>query len=477
MNDQPSDKLNLDLDSALNQLKDFSFRTAWSSTSKSVPRQHNFNPKQRGAPKPYRQPQRENRPARHSRPYTSSPSAQPACAAHLDIQFFPEEGPFQTLIHALKISGKTYSLFEIAQLILEKTDRFHIQIKQQDSSLQPTASIFLALPEKFAFLSEDEALHYVMQHHLEDFFEIETVSIEAPKGQFPFVYRCTKTQTFIAPPNYHKAQALLQAHHQQHAPHVSFDHFLQKLEKVNTPEAIEEWGKQMSTVTHYKAKKELPQQKTLESLEQVRACMREHLYDQCIKASQTVRIPGKSLDHMPAGRIREAVLHQLDQQRRFPLDTANHLRGRLRHLNFAFFKRNGISYLSAIKRRLRVKGLVFSDSIQQLVTFLEANPNIAIHHLPQAYLNIQPNEPDRARSTDDEQKIKALMQDVRWLVKEGYLTEFSDGLLLLCPTAEEPEGEATPKVVPSPSLDEDIDTHVDTIGTDFEDMTSANQAP
>ena len=65
---------------------------------------------------------------------------------------------------------------------------------------------------------------------------------------------------------------------------------------------------------------------------------------------------GKALDTMPRGEILMAIEGAYERQLRFPLDTANQLRGRLRREHFTIFKKGskGVSYVCAVKRKFRV---------------------------------------------------------------------------------------------------------------------------
>ena len=53
------------------------------------------------------------------------------------------------------------------------------------------------------------------------------------------------------------------------------------------------------------------------------------------------RVDGKDLDKLPHNRIRRSIESVLESQNKFPLDFANHLRGRLRRANFTIYKRGG----------------------------------------------------------------------------------------------------------------------------------------
>src|SRR6185503_9854933 len=79
--------------------------------------------------------------------------------------------------------------------------------------------------------------------------------------------------------------------------------------------------------------------------------------------------------------------------------TANALRGRLRREHFTIFKKGskGISYVCAVKRKFRVPGQTFSDSIGGLISFIEANPMIRASELAPKFLGIeQPAAPASA---------------------------------------------------------------------------------
>jgi hypothetical protein len=162
-----------------------------------------------------------------------------------------------------------------------------------------------------------------------------------------------------------------------------------------------------------------------------------------VRSVEQLRFPGKLLETIPAtSEIRRAVEGALASQRRFPLDTANALRGRLRRESFTIFKKGskGISYVCAVKRRFRVPGQSFSDSLASLIAYIETHPmvkesELAIQHLglvpqPAPVEGVTPEPPAPA----DVEKLTKLKGDLRYLVKEGYVTEFVDGTLF-CPPA------------------------------------------
>jgi hypothetical protein len=189
--------------------------------------------------------------------------------------------------------------------------------------------------------------------------------------------------------------------------------------------------------------------------------------DKVVRTTETARFHGKIAETMPPGEIRRAVEGALERQRKFPLDTANALRGRLRREHFTIFKKGskGVSYVCAVKRKFRVPGQTFADSIGALISFIEGNAMIRASELAKKFLGITvpvkateaapvpvpaategaqaaeaipvatPVEP--TLTVEERAKIVRLQGDLMWLVREGYVTEFIDGRLFAPPPVVE----------------------------------------
>jgi hypothetical protein len=215
---------------------------------------------------------------------------------------------------------------------------------------------------------------------------------------------------------------------------------------------------------------------TFDSLEDARVHLLTQARDKVVRTSETARFHGKMAEIMPPGEIRRAIEGALERQRRFPLDTANALRGRLRREHFTIFKKGskGVSYVCAVKRKFRVPGQTFADSIGALIGFIEANAMVRASELAPKFLGIsivpptrppetaapvtappaegtsgseampaapaaaaEPPRPDTNLSLDDRARISRLQGDLMWLVREGYVTEFIDGRLFAPPPVVE----------------------------------------
>ena len=97
------------------------------------------------------------------------------------------------------------------------------------------------------------------------------------------------------------------------------------------------------------------------------------------------------VDAMPNSPIKRSIEFCLENQRRFPLETANNLRGRLRRMKFTIYKRGakGVSYVCSVKRKFREPTTVFAEEVQKLIEFIEQNQNVFVGDLPEKFLSIQ----------------------------------------------------------------------------------------
>ncbi len=428
------------------------------------------------------------------------------------VDIYPQDEAFEALVKRLRATARTYQLFEIAHLLLEKAERYVVVVTNKSKSGEAPAPLYFSVPGHLPFETEEAAINHVMAHHLDQFFDIEEIEIDPPKGSFLMVNRCTVTGTLLGPPNYHRYQEFLQAHYAARITGMSFERFQSRIETVKEQEHIDAWLDSMKKGARYTVKDhQTGEPEALQSLEAVRHFLLQHRKDKVVGSGEHVRFAGRDIENMPQGDLRRSVEVYIEQQLHFPLEAANNIRGRLRRHKFTVYKKGskGVSYVCAVKRKFRDGKTVFTDSIRELIEFIEKHPNTAASKLPKIYIDIDtekqkpaelkmteaevaaaaeakkaaqaaaveaggdavaeesaaPTEaaqvaPDAEASTEatpkveltaDQQKVlNQLMLDLRWLITEGYVTEYGDGRLFAPPPMPEPKKKeaqpAKPKV-------------------------------
>ncbi|MEZ5276483.1 MAG: hypothetical protein R3F07_08900 [Opitutaceae bacterium] len=398
-------------------------------------------PGREGGPRPDRRgPPRDSgghesrRPIRDYAPYESRT---------LEVAFYPEEHGFNALVKAMRNSCRTYELFEIARLILEKVERSVVVYRRHPLEDGSRPDLAVSVPDGLPFESEDEAIQHVLAHHMDKFFEIAEVETDPPKGNFQIVHRCPVTRELLGPPNYHRYAAIVEQHHAARASHIPLERYKGSLISSREPEDIQAWLDKMKKAIRYTSKPDLAEESgTFDSPEEARAYLLRVARAKMVKTAEATRIDAREVQKYPETEAARAMEGALERQRRFPLDTANALRGRLRRENFHIFKRGskGITLACAVRRKYRVPGQVFADSVEKLIGYIEANPLTPIGALPEKFLGIAIHAgPDGSHEDleslpeDKKDALKKMAMDLRWLVTEGYVAEFSDGRLLAAP--------------------------------------------
>jgi hypothetical protein len=415
------------------------------------------------------------------------------------VDIYPQDEAFEALVKRLRSTVRTYQLFEIAHLLLEKPERYVVVVENKARGGEEPAPLFFSVPGHLPFETEDAAINHVLSNHLDLFFDIEAIEVEAPKGNFQMVNRCSVTGELLGPPNYHRYQEFLQRHYAAKITGMSFDRFVSKVETVKEQESIDAWVESMKQGARYTLKdRQEGEPESFESLEAVRFFLLQHRKDKIVSSAETVRFAGRDIERLPKGDIRRSVEAYVEQQLHFPLDSANNIRGRLRRHKFAVYKKGskGVSFVCAVKRKFRDSKTVFTPSIQGLIEFIEKHPNTAASKLPKLYIDIDTEKQQPAKlemteaevaaaaaaaaiseadgatpevaeapapaadaaasteatpkvelSEDEQKRLNQLMLDLRWLIVEGYVTEYGDGRLFASP----PMPEAKPKEAKQPA--------------------------
>jgi hypothetical protein len=434
--------------------------------------------------------------------YERGPYESPYFAA----TFYPEDTSFNTLVQTIRKSCRTIELFEIARTVVAKTERFVVVVTRKSLPEAPTsapaagaepavrpakAAFYISVPDHLPFESDEAAVAHVLAKNLGLFFDMAEVEVDPPKGNFQVINKCGVTGELLGPPNYHRYNQIVQQHHAAKVARMAFEAFRSRIETIRDPEVVKQWLEKMKKTTRYtwklsatakpaetptvvaaevkpaeataEAPVEAPASEaaraapveltpapaapTFDSFDDARLYLLTHARDKVVRTAESARFHGTVAETMPPGEIRRAIEGALERQRKFPLDTANALRGRLRREHFTIFKKGskGVSYVCAVKRKFRVPGQTFADTIGALISFIEANPMIRASELPVKFLGIAfhvpatpppegaPAPAEPTLSIDERAKISRLQGDLMWLVHEGYVTEFIDGRLFAPP--------------------------------------------
>jgi len=125
----------------------------------------------------------------------------------VQVFFIAEDHGVDFLAKQIRMTGRAYPLFDIAQLILQKPERHSVtfSIKKKPDGT-PVQSLFSCALDDTLWLSEDDAVRYVLDRHFTTFYQAERTKIDPPKGVYTFVAQCGLSGIILGPPNYHDYQ-------------------------------------------------------------------------------------------------------------------------------------------------------------------------------------------------------------------------------------------------------------------------------
>jgi hypothetical protein len=267
---------------------------------------------------------------------------------------------------------------------------------------------------------------YIVQHHVEEFFDVVEETVEAPKGRFTCVHRCGVTKKLLSAPNYHRYKSILQEHFNGEIYAMPFERFLMKIETTKEESDIQNWLQQMSRRVVYTPKAiddTVTDLAPIDSLSGVKNYLLRYYKDRILREVTTIRVAGVLSESMPSRSISRAIQFFLQRQRHFPLETANNLRHRFRRAGFGIYRKGKgkILYVCAVKRKFRKAGDVFEPTIQALISFLESLETITLEAIKRDYIE----------ANDFSEKV--VWEGLNWLIREGYVVDYENGILFLNP--------------------------------------------
>lgn len=370
-----------------------------------------------------------------------------------DVCFYPDDNCFSAIIKAMRGNHLTYELFQVAKLFMEKPDRFIASITRKTEKGEKAEKVIISTVDNMPCASEEDAILHAFNNYADTYFTIEEVEIDPPSGNFPFVNRCPFTKELLGPPNYHKYEEALRDHHRTRMANMSFEKLQSSIETVRDEEVVKQWLDSQTKTNRYTTKvAEGEEAKSFDSVEAATNYFRIELKDKLVKEVSYARVSGAILEKFIESEAYKAMNGERERQQRFPLDTANAIRGRMRREKFSIYKRGakGVTYVCSTKRNFRLPEQVMSPELDRVIRFLEANPMKKAKEFAAAFEEWL--KTDAPNETYDEKK---LTRDLHWLIADGYVSHFENDELFAQPILDsggsKPAGEKKKKAKKKPA--------------------------
>jgi len=414
--------------------------------------------------------------------------AAPPPLPQLTATILPDDKGLDSMARQIRMTGRAYPLFDIAQLILDKPER---QLVRWDVIKDPAGKVvqplYLCALDDSLWLSEEEAVTHLLSRNFDMFYKAEKTATEPPRGTYTFVAQCGMSGTILGPPNYHDYQNKLHKLHSERFSRMPFEAFKARVKIVKDDAVVKKWIEDQSTKTEYTCLN-VPEPLKLGSREAVEKHFRETHLPNMIKLVESHTMSGPAARQLRNPALQRLLRSAWDQQRRFPLNLATTLSQQFAGRGLQFFKVNRtVTHVSVARPRyLDMEATPVSQGVRQIVEFILATPKCTRRKLIEALAPAVPPAapptappaapppapasgtgapapvavaPDPAPEASPEQT--AVASDLHWLIHEGHVIEFANGVLDTAkkPFVKPPKPEPKP-APPAPAQTADIAANV-----------------
>jgi len=388
----------------------------------------------------------------------------PAPLPELNVAFIPEEKGVEQLARQIRMTGRAYPLFQIAQLILQKAERYSVLLtakKKTDGT--PAQQIYVCALDDTPWLSEDEAVAHVLKNHFATFYQTDRTPCDPPKGVYTFVAQCGMSGAILGPPNYHDYQNQLRKLHAEKFSRMPFDMFKSRVKIVKDEAVVKKWIEEQSSQIEYTCLN-VAEPLKLPSLEEVDKHFRATHKDSIIKPVDTFTVAGVPSRTLRSSGLQRLVRQEWEHQRFFPLPIATKLSQQFANHGLQFFKVNKtVTHVSVARPQfLDIESNPVSDGIKRIVDYINTNAKCTRKKLIEALAPTPkpvaapkpaavpepaapapavpaaegetapapapaPAKPAAAAAPEPTPEQTAVMVDLHWLIHQGAVLEFADG--------------------------------------------------
>jgi len=359
---------------------------------------------------PRRPQQRRDRPRTEPRQRLPLPES-------ISASIMPVEEGIDNLAKQIVDTGRTYSVFDLARVILKSRDRYNVAftVKEGDST-----ELFQAKADGSTFLTKQEvADHFSNSEQFSTVFTSVEVEVDAPSGNFPTIACCGFTGEVIAPPNYHGYQEIVAQRHSASFANMSLEHYKKRISSERNEEKVTEWLESMKKQTKYQLTSDTSKEFATKA-EAVKHFLEDGFAEHYLtlkKAFVKSDVPFKQI----SSGLSTGLLEVISDQNKYPGELSSFLCRQLSGRHLAVYKWMGKLHAGPSRPHAVAKDLTLADRPSAILKWSTENSGGGIDQLWKAVLPTDVTE---------EQKLE-WYHDLHWMLNQGFLVLLENGKLHL----------------------------------------------
>lgn len=371
----------------------------------------------------------------------------PVIPTGLKVSVEPEDKALEMLAQHVKSQGLAFSLFDAARLVLAGPERHRVKVECEAERL---VGLFQVTGDGALFETREEAVRYLLRNPeaVAPYYSTEEVELEEPKGIFTSVGVCGMSGEVLGPTSHHSYQTALKRLHSERYSNLPFEEYRRRVRVENSPELIEKWKEQQKKGVKWTWLKGEP----VEGQEPVSFTNRSefeahfrrtHSDDAVVETREAIVHATAKREQLSPGLGRLLRRH-IEEAKKHLFELSQKIAHGLDRRGLKLFKRRGGKmFVSRVKPRPIEPGIVLSPRISTIVERIKAEPGIASAKLLSELAPAAPAAPAETGAEEQPKQLteeqKGLIVDLHWLIHEGYVISYSDGVLFLGVQGEPPQ--------------------------------------
>lgn len=313
--------------------------------------------------------------------------------------------------------ARVYSLFDIAQILLDKRDRCTLSITS-DEKRGPV--MYRGLKDNSLFATKEEAIaHFWQSGPVGELYEEEDTETDPPAGNFQVVAKCGLSGEWLGPPNFHSYQTTLRRLHRERFSNMDFDRYTSRVKTERGEEAVNAWLETMKKRRRWRVKGGSDDDWTFDRSVVERDFATTH-FGKAFKEVRETELPGD----VPPANLSIGLLASIrisgSNTRRHPAMLIPTICRILEAEHLAVFKRQGKLYSGPARPHPLPQDIALADRPTKIVEWVDAQEKPTLGNLWKALL-----------PADSEEAPKEWLVDMFWLLTQGHLLLFADDHLVL----------------------------------------------
>ncbi|MGJ8671370.1 hypothetical protein [Rubritalea sp.] len=421
MNEKPEDKKALDLSS-------LDFGPSWARQGESKPQKKYSDRGERGERKrdDFKGKRREGgRPPRGDREGGKfsndrqgrggyrAPRPQPTPAPEgLAADIMPIEEGIDNLTKEISSAGRTYSVFELARVILGARERYKVVFRKEENGPE----LLQCKQDGSVYLSKAECLtHFRSAEWLKEFYTTEEVDVDAPTGNFQSIAKCGFSGVLFGPPNYHAYNQNIVDLHQSRFGNMDIERYKSRIVVEKGDDAVNAWLESMKKKTQYRLVSD--QEVVFEDERAMLAHFEANIFDEVFHSTHRADVDSQIAGKLLSPGILTLLKETIADQRRYPGKLAPFLCRQLSGRHLAVFKWQGKLHCGPSRPHAIAEDVKLADRPAALHKWVSDNQGTGVDNLWKALL---------PEDVTDESK-KEWFHDLHWMINQGYMVLLSDG--------------------------------------------------